>query len=114
MQYRLWGEMIVGGVHKSLTDAPKTSMFARCGGDTLSSKKSKGVGAVVDAVQQLGAEMRVSTSGSNSTSPAKLIDSRSKCYKQLGELKNLRDSDLLSQEEYSRERQAIMAILGNL
>ena len=32
--------MIVGGLHKSSTDAPMTSMFTRCGGDTLSSKKS--------------------------------------------------------------------------
>ena len=89
MQYRLWGEMIVGGLYKSVTDAPLTSMFVRCGGgDTSSSKKgSKGVGAVVDAVQQLGVAMKTSSSGSNSSSPAKVIDSRSKCYKQLGELR---------------------------
>jgi len=58
--------------------------------------------------------MKVSTSGSNSTSPGKVIGSRSKCYKQLGELKNLKDSNLLSEEEYVRERKAIMKILENL
>ena len=96
-----------------VTDALLTSMFVRCGGgDTSSSKKgSEGVGAVVDAVQQLGVAMKTSSSGS---SPAKVIDSRSKCYKQLGELKSLKDSDLLSEEEYVRERQAIMNILGSL
>ena len=50
----------------------------------------------------------------NSVSPAKIIDSRSKCYKQLSELKNLKDSSLLSDDEYVREQQAIMGTLRSL
>ena len=38
-------------------------------------------------------------------SPAKVIENRSKCYRQLAELKNLMESGLLSEEEYTSERQ---------
>lgn len=47
-------------------------------------------------------------------SPAKVIESRSKCYRQLAELKNLMESGLLSEEEYTSERQAIMDTLHKL
>ena len=48
------------------------------------------------------------------TSPAKLIDNRTKCYKQLSELNNLKQSGLLSKEEYHAEREAVMEILKKL
>ena len=47
-------------------------------------------------------------------SPAKVIESRSKCYRQLAELKNLMESGLLSEEKYTSERQAIMDTLHKL
>ena len=47
-------------------------------------------------------------------SPAKIIDNRSKCYKQLGELRNLKESGILSDAEYATERAAIMSTLKNL
>ena len=43
-----------------------------------------------------------------------MIDNRSKCYRQLAELKNLMESGLLSEEEYTSERQAVMDILHKL
>ena len=46
-------------------------------------------------------------------SPAKVIEIRSKCNRQLAELKNLMESGLLS-EEYTSERQAIMDTLHKL
>ena len=53
------------------------------------------------------------TSGSKASGdiPARIIDNRSKCYKQLGELK---ESGLLSEAEYTTERAAIMSTLKNL
>ena len=45
------------------------------------------------------------------TSPAKLIDNRSKFYKQLADLSNLKQSGLLSDAEYASKREAIMSIL---
>ena len=47
-------------------------------------------------------------------SPARVIDNRSKCYKQLGELRSLKDSGLLSEAEYTSERAAIMSTLKSL
>lgn len=38
----------------------------------------------------------------------------SKCYRQLGELKNLRESGLISEDEYARERECIMGTLKTL
>jgi len=32
MQYRIWGEMIIGGLYSSKTEAPNTSVFSRAGG----------------------------------------------------------------------------------
>jgi len=52
MEYRIWGEMISGGVHRSMTDPPKTAMFNGCG--EVSNKKGSNVKeAMTDAVQQL-------------------------------------------------------------
>ena len=51
---------------------------------------------------------------SKSDSPGKIIENRSKCYRQLGELKNLQEGGLTSEDEYSRERECIMDTLKNL
>ena len=47
-------------------------------------------------------------------SPAKVIENRSRCYKQLGEIKTLHESGVLSALEYKSEREAIMSTLKNL
>ena len=49
-----------------------------------------------------------------SLSPARIVDARSKCYKQLGELKYLNQAGILSDEECVTERQAIMDILKSI
>ena len=46
--------------------------------------------------------------------PGKIIENRSRCYKQLGELMNLKASGVFSEEEYSSEREAVMASLKAL
>ena len=55
-----------------------------------------------------------SISSTVGTSPAKLIDNRSKCYKQLADLNSLKQSGLLSDSEYASEREAIMSTLKKL
>ena len=40
MQYRVWSEMYVGGIHSSLNEPPTTTMFLRAGGVAPSKKKS--------------------------------------------------------------------------
>ena len=48
------------------------------------------------------------------TSPAKVIESRSKLYKQLSELQNLESSGVLTDEEYKSEKESIMNLLRQL
>ena len=52
-----------------------------------------------------------STSG---TSPARLIENRSKCYKQLADLNSLKESELLTEAEYASECDAILNMLKKL
>jgi hypothetical protein len=41
MQYRIWGEMVGGGLHSSLDAAPATSMFVCAGGGTPTRNKQE-------------------------------------------------------------------------
>lgn len=119
MQYRIWGEMYVGGYHKSLADPPTTSMFDRAGGNDTRKKKVGADTRVVETFAEVAKHLTNSLSpAANSTttgtSPARAIEGRSKCYKQLVELKNLKVTGILSEEEYQNERDAIMASLKKL
>ena len=119
MQYRIWGEMIIGGLYSSKTEAPSTSMFSRAGG-----KEPKKRSEVAEAVGEVAKEIKFVIAGvvpsakHASTSlvagPAKSIDNRSKCYKQLGDLNELRNSGVLTEEEYLREKEASMITLRKL
>ena len=89
VQYRIWSEMINGGMYSSLIDPPNTSMFQRAGG--IDRKKN-----------------------TSAVSPSKSVDVRSKCYKQLSELSTLKSNGILTLEEYEREKKAIMLTLKDL
>lgn len=107
MQYRIWAELLSGGVYSSTSDAPtQSTMFMRAGSGGAQKRKSQGV-ASAQATSSQG-------SSSVGTSPAKLIENRSKCYKQLADLNNLKQSGLLSDAEYASEREAIMNTLKKL
>ena len=113
MQYRIWAEMHVGGYQPSLDEAPSNSMFLRAGG--AATKRRTTADIVSQAINQLAPALSPGVAPLTShSSPAKLIDNRSKCYKQLGELKNLMEAGILSDEEYSCEREAIMGTLKSL
>ena len=49
-------------------------------------------------------------SGSGS-SPARVIESRSKCYKQMHDINSLRVSGVLAKEEFTFEKKAVLKIL---
>ena len=101
MQYWIWCEMIVGGLHASVDDPPTSSMFARAGKNDKSGKKGKSSGTMAEALTQAAVALstalspppRHSTTQAG-TSPAKLIESHSKCYKQLSDLGNQKDAIL--------------------
>ena len=53
-------------------------------------------------------------SSSTSSSQAKIIENRFRCYKQLGEIQNLKLQGLLSEDDYIREKNAILLLLKKL
>ena len=113
MQYRIWSEMVAGGMHGSTVEPPATSMFLRAGG--TNQKKANVSESVSQAMTQIASALTPSTGNRVSGgSPARVIDNRSKCYKHLAELRNLKESGLLSEDEYASECAAIMATLKNL
>lgn len=121
MQYRVWTEMHLGGVHPSFDTPPTSSMFVRAGGGSVKKKtgQASNVGEVVSAIGELTSALSprlvppsVGTTAGNS--PAKVIDNRTKCYKQLSDLKSLFESGILSEEEYSAERCVILGMLKKL
>lgn len=119
MQYRIWGEMIIGGLYSSKTESPNTSMFSRAGGKEPPKRKSDVAVALGEVAKQVsaafsGALPSTKSSSSSTASPAKSIDNRSKCYKQLGELNDLRNAGVLTEEEYQSEKGAIMGTLKKL
>lgn len=113
-QLRMWSEMYIGGHSKSLDDPPTSSMFTRAGG-----KSGKGNATLSGAITQMSAAIcslvpkspPVSTTLS---SPVKCIDGRYKCYKQLSEISNLKETGVLSEEEFYIEKEAIMKMLKKL
>lgn len=115
MQYRIWAESIHGGVHESRNEPPATSMFCRAGGTSTTSKKSSD--SMSAAISQLASALSPkSAAGSTCTSvtTGSIIDNRSKCYKQLSELKHLYETGLMSEAEYTMEREAVMNTLKGL
>lgn len=100
----------------SIDEAPTTTMFVRAGGATPKRRTTADV--VSQAIGKLSSALSPTVSqspvASNSQSSAKVIENRSKCYRQLGEIKNLKQCGLLSEDEYDVEREAIMDTLKSL
>lgn len=121
MQFRIWAEMVAGGLHTSTDDHPNTTMFARAGGGTPYRKKSQQspvaellTEAATAISSALSPKPTSSPTSGLGTSPAKLIESRSKLYKQLSELQNLRSMGVLTEAEYCSEKESIMELLKKL
>ncbi len=116
MQIKVWGEMVAGGIHASLNDPPSTTMFARCGSVSNTPKRKSSSDVIIQAMDKLSEVLSPKSLSpvkghSHMHSAAKVIDNRSKCYKQLAELNNLSTSGVLTDEEYKCEKDAIMASL---
>ena len=110
--------MYLGGVHPTLDTPPTTSMFNRAGGGSV--RRCTGhTGEVVSAINDLTSALSprfVSPSSGSTTcnSPARIIDNRTKCYKQLADLKNLFENNVLTEEEYDTEKSVILGVLKKL
>ena len=113
MQLRIWSEMIQSGMHKSYSDPPTSSMFQRAGGKVIPKRMSVS-DIAVHAATQIASTLTPKAGCSPETSPGRVIENRSKCYRQLSELNNLKSSGVLSLEEYEAEKKAVMNSLKNL
>ena len=119
MQYRIWGELIVGGQHVSMEEAPdNNSMFNQAGGGNKGKPKdvqSPVAQALTEAATVLTSALTPKLPAARSrNSPAKLIENRSSLYKQLQELQALKGAGILTEEEYTGEKAAIMDMLRQL
>lgn len=88
MQFRIWSEMLQSGMHASYTDPPNSSMFQRAGGKDTPKRKSENVAEIVAQAtsQAIAATLTPKPSSSLGASPGRVIDNRSKCYRQLSEI----------------------------
>ena len=86
-------------------------MFIRAGGGNSTRPKK---GSLSDAITQISTT--ISSLASKPPQPAviKSIDGRSKCYKQLAELNNLKQAGVLSEDEFYTEKMVIMDLLKKL
>ena len=112
---------MAAGLHSSTDDPPNTSMFARAGGKTVqkNSQSQQVTQLLTDAATAITSAFANSSKSSviptgTSTSPAKMIESRSKLYKQLSDLHSLHSNGILTNEEFASEKQTIMEILQKL
>ena len=90
-------------------------ILVRCG--NVPNKRKSTSDVVVEAIDKISQAITPSksTAQSHSHSPVRqIVDNRSKCYKQLSELKNLEDTGVLTSEEYVLEKEAVMATLKSL
>ena len=105
--------MIFSGLHVSLDEPPNTSMFVRAGG-YLPKKRNNDVTEALTRVADRVSGMLSPASSTISKSPARLIENRSKCYRQLSELNSLRSAGVLSDSEYKSEKDCVMETLRQL
>ena len=116
MQFRIWAEMLISGMHASFEQPPVTSMFKRAGGSSTpvkSKEHSASVKVLTDAAAAFATAISPGVTGV-SASPVRVIDSRSKLYKQLNELQALRASEIITDEEYEIEKTSILTMLRQL
>ena len=118
MQLRIWSEMYNGGVYSSLNEPPTSTMFVSAGTPTVKKTFTKS-DSLTQPITQIATALSPGTTSSSrgpmlAVCPAKVIENRSECYKQLADLSNLKQSGLLDDEEYAAERQAIMEVLKKL
>ena len=109
LQYRIWAELIDGDLASS-TKPPENSMFTRAGrGGGTSQKKSEVAEALSEVAKQISCTFNPPSNQSNRS-----IENRSKCYKQLSELNDLKVAGVLTEDEYTAEKSAIMEALKKL
>ena len=125
LQLRIWAELISSGLYTSTDEPPSNnSMFQRAGGESSGKKIPNQGESVAQAFAEAASAITSALTGTtksapptastSTSSPAKLIDSRSKLYKQLTELQSLKSAGILTETEYATEKETIMDLLKQL
>ena len=123
MQFRIWAELIVGGMCSIDRPPCNNSMFKRAGAGDGASKRNEShvtqaltnvITAALSAKDNQESQQSTPRPSTSISNPAKLIENHSKLYKQLSELKNLKGCGVLDDEEYATEKATIMDLLKQL
>lgn len=121
VQYSLWAEMLVGETHDSLDSPPDVPMFgmkrvrgrASTSTSDLNAALTGMADRIVTALSPRAAPLPTS-SYTNSNSPSKNVELRSKYMQQLRELVNLREIGALTSEEYEDQRLTLVDLMKKL
>ena len=118
VQYALWAEMIVGGTHDSMDEAPPVPMF---GANRPHGRPSTGnlADALTDVADRIAnafspTASRAHNPSGNFSSPNKSVELRGKYIQQLKEMVNLRDIGALTDEEYEEQRSVVVNLMRKL
>jgi len=121
---RLWARMIASNLHDDYETPPNVPAF-----QGNASKKCRVQNNLSDAISGAAVAFatalkggnsvststeKTSTTGTHSISPSKAIDLRMKNFEQLRYLQQLFDDNILSENEYSEQKQSILSTLKNL
>lgn len=116
-QYKLWAEMLVYGTHSSFEEPPSSSMFVRDKKHPSSSSHvgdDTAVGMVAAMSTLCQALIPKETPKPPISSPMKNAQLRGTYMKQLNELRQLYDSEILTKDEYEGQRSNLVKLMCQL
>ena len=97
--------MVAGNLHSSLDEAPTSSMFTRAGGEGGKRSDSNSLTeAFTQASVAISSALSQCSNSPATYNPAKLIEARSKSYKQLHDFNSLKGAGVLTEDEYTDGR----------
>lgn len=117
-QYKLWAEMLVYGTHASLEEPPNASMFTR--DKKRSSNNTPSDTVIIDGVMTAMNSLcqalipKEAPERQPMSSPMKKAQLRGVYIKQLNELRQLHDSEILNKEEYEEQRADLVKLMRHL
>ena len=116
-QYKLWAEMYAKGCHTSLEQPPSAAMFNRetRPSKNLSHGQSDLVVSVIDKLcNALTPKQEKGKVVSLTLSPMRRAELRGTYIKQLGELRQLNENGILTEDEYEEQRGELVQLMRQL
>ena len=111
-QLRLWARLVASDLHSDLKEPPELPAFCstlkRPSQPSMSNAISSAAVAITRALGGRNQEGESSTTQQVGVSPRKAIEVRAKCYEQLRSLQRLLVDRILSQTEYTEQKNCIL------